>query len=256
MTDYADNYQQPSESDLALLSAYLDNELDDVTRQAVQARLAHEPLLQQALDELQFTCEMLRALPDAVPPRSFTLDPAQVAPRPTAPIWGSSWLVRLSGALTGLLVVMLTVGGLATLLSVPMQQAQPLPAAAPVANIDMTAVTREADNMATERAPLPTGGIAGSPDVAGSSHSTTLLPEVAADGAADTAPQAIPTAVQGIGASDTSSPNTREADVETTLPNADAPVAATLPAWVLILLGTAMLATAAGLLLWLRHRRT
>ncbi len=258
MTDYRDHYQPLSDDDLALLSDYLDNALDASACAALQARLAREPLLQQALDELQLTCELMRALPDVVPPRSFTLDPAQVSQRSVAGgIWRTNWLMmRFSGALTGLLVVLLTVGGLATLISVPMQQTQ-----------QSVAVNYEPMEPATSdqivAGPPSTAGIAGSPDVAGSSHSTTLLPNVTAadeeapvapESAGKAAPQAIPTAMQGLATSDTSSPDTREADVDPTLHTVEQQPIASMPTWVPLTLGSGMLIAAGALLVWLRRR--
>jgi len=64
--------------DLDRLSAYLDNTLSPADRARLEARLAREPELRAALNDLRVTVRLLRALPTLKPPRSFTLTAAQV----------------------------------------------------------------------------------------------------------------------------------------------------------------------------------
>jgi hypothetical protein len=64
--------------DFDRLSAYLDNQLSERERAALEARLKAEPELRATLGELRLMVRALRALPPAKAPRSFTLTPAQV----------------------------------------------------------------------------------------------------------------------------------------------------------------------------------
>ncbi|MGQ9927141.1 MAG: anti-sigma factor family protein [Chloroflexaceae bacterium] len=102
-----------SDSDLELLSAYIDNALSVAERTNLERRLAADPRLRAELEELQATTQLLRQLAPVRPPRSFTLDPA-TAPRP-APAFRLSWFMQLGSGLVGLaLVVLATVQLLAS----------------------------------------------------------------------------------------------------------------------------------------------
>ena len=61
--------------DLESLSAYADGALSPVERRDIDARLAQDPALRQALAQIRATSTLLRALPQVRPPRSFTLTP-------------------------------------------------------------------------------------------------------------------------------------------------------------------------------------
>jgi hypothetical protein len=101
-------YTQPNnlpESDLELLSAYIDNQLTIAERTALDKRLAAEPLLRSELDELRATRRVLRDLPALPPPRSFTLDPATV--KQTRSFFPWRWALQLGGGLAGLALVAL-----------------------------------------------------------------------------------------------------------------------------------------------------
>ena len=78
------------DDDLLLLSSYLDGELPPAEADEVSRRLADDPSLQHALDELRHTVHLLYELSPPPLPRSFALDPA------TAP--AQSWWQRLWGA--------------------------------------------------------------------------------------------------------------------------------------------------------------
>jgi hypothetical protein len=95
--------QQLNDEDFEQLSAYLDGQLAAVERDLLEARLEREPTLRVALDELRATTRLLRELPPARPPRSFTLDTAQIPPR--AGWWNLPRLVQLAGPLAAVLVV-------------------------------------------------------------------------------------------------------------------------------------------------------
>jgi hypothetical protein len=60
------DYDQQSELDDELLSAYLDDELSPEDRAAVEARLATDPGAQQLLHQLRAVCEAVQALPQEV----------------------------------------------------------------------------------------------------------------------------------------------------------------------------------------------
>jgi hypothetical protein len=77
-----------NDSDLDLLSAYIDRRLSAEERAALERRLDREPALRGQLDELSATVALLRDLEPARPPRSFALDPAVVAPRRA---WSFPW---------------------------------------------------------------------------------------------------------------------------------------------------------------------
>ncbi|GAB4110232.1 MAG: zf-HC2 domain-containing protein [Roseiflexaceae bacterium] len=74
---------QLNSDDTELLSAYLDQQLNDQERRALEARLDRDADLRQQLEELRATVTLLRSLEPLRPPRSFTIAPEQ-AQRPRA----------------------------------------------------------------------------------------------------------------------------------------------------------------------------
>ncbi|HWQ13291.1 MAG TPA: anti-sigma factor, partial [Roseiflexaceae bacterium] len=94
---------QLNDEDLELLSAYIDSRLSAAERAALEERLSREPALRAILDELRATVSALRSLEPARPPRSFTLDPAQVRPR-AGPFSLFTGLLPLAGPLVAVLV--------------------------------------------------------------------------------------------------------------------------------------------------------
>lgn len=87
------------------LSAYVDGALPDRERLAVEQQLQADSALAAELRELQTTVAMLRDMPPVRAPRSFTLDPATVAPRRS---WAFGW--QRWATVLGMLVLMATVG--------------------------------------------------------------------------------------------------------------------------------------------------
>jgi hypothetical protein len=73
-----------SDTDAELLSAYLDNLLDEPERIALEARLATEEPLRRELAALRQTVALLNALPPRRAPRNYTLTPDMLR-RPPAP---------------------------------------------------------------------------------------------------------------------------------------------------------------------------
>jgi hypothetical protein len=95
----------PTEADLELLSAYLDNQLSIAERVGLEQRLRAEPLLRTELEELRATADLLRNLEPVQPPRSFTLDPA-TAPRRVRFV-PFAWVMQLGSGLAGMALVLL-----------------------------------------------------------------------------------------------------------------------------------------------------
>jgi hypothetical protein len=79
---------QLNDADLELLSAYIDSQLDDSERAALERRLTQEPVLRGVLDELRATVGLLHDLEPLRPPRSFMLAVPATAPRR---FWRFQW---------------------------------------------------------------------------------------------------------------------------------------------------------------------
>ena len=87
---------QLSNRDLERLSAYLDGALSEKEASRLEARLREEPTLQQALQELKKTAQMVASLSEISLPRSFTLTPEMVGIRDRPRIYP---VMRLATAL-------------------------------------------------------------------------------------------------------------------------------------------------------------
>src|ERR687896_527533 len=91
-----------NEDEKSELVAYLDGELDDVTTQAVEAKLAINPEARAELDALKQTWGLLDLLPKASPSANFThrtmerltLEKVGRSGSKTLPMHGSSVLAR------------------------------------------------------------------------------------------------------------------------------------------------------------------
>jgi hypothetical protein len=119
----------PTEADLELLSAYLDNQLSVAERVGLEQRLRAEPLLRTELEELRATAGLLRNLEPVQPPRSFTLDPA-TAPRRVR-FFPFAWVMQLGSGLAGMALVLLaSVQLLAAPQMAPAMESAPAPMAA------------------------------------------------------------------------------------------------------------------------------
>jgi anti-sigma factor RsiW len=68
-----------TEQDFELFSAYLDGDLSDADRAALEARLAAEPELRRELEALRQTVALVRSLPELKAPRSYALTAAALA---------------------------------------------------------------------------------------------------------------------------------------------------------------------------------
>ncbi len=71
-----------TERDYELLSAYIDGELPDSERLALERRLQEEDFLQRELTALQQSVILINHLPTLRAPRDFALDASMVEPRP------------------------------------------------------------------------------------------------------------------------------------------------------------------------------
>ncbi len=68
------------------LSAYIDGELDPSAAERLERHLAECGRCRQEMEQLRTTVAALQELPAVEPPRSFTLSPERVAPRPPMPV--------------------------------------------------------------------------------------------------------------------------------------------------------------------------
>lgn len=190
-----------SDSDLELLSAYIDNALSVAERVNLERRLAADPRLRAELEELQATTRLLRRLAPVRPPRSFTLDPAR-APRP-APAFRFNWFMQLGSGLAGLALVLLATIQLLT--SAP-GAVGIAPAAAPApAAVEVSPMGAKTSPQAEMNAPAATSaagaGVASTPEDAASQPQATAPPAAdasaapaSADSARESAPEPLATA--------------------------------------------------------------
>lgn len=91
-------------NDYELLSAYIDGELTEAERAALEARLQAEPRLQRELQSLQQTTSLIRQMPELKAPRDFTLDIAVKRPARVLPFTLTATFSALSTAAAVLLV--------------------------------------------------------------------------------------------------------------------------------------------------------
>ncbi len=125
-----------TDQDYDLLSAYLDNDLTDPERSALDARLQAEPELRAEVEALRATVDLIRSLPPLSAPRDYVLDkrlfrPARVWIFPATPAFSA-----ISAAAATLLVVL----GLMTLFSAnrPQPAALEAPQMAALATVPIT----------------------------------------------------------------------------------------------------------------------
>lgn len=167
---------QLNDSDLELLSAYIDSQLTSDERLALEVRLLNEPALRMALDELRATVSILRDLEPIRPPRSFTIDPATVQQPAATGWWNWMRIFQVAGSLAVVFacafISISVMGGAGGGAGVPMSAAAP--------TIAPFAATRESAAGSAPAAPMT----ANEPEAA--------LPEPTAAPAATSAPQPTP----------------------------------------------------------------
>lgn len=98
-----------SPADLEQLSAYLDEGLSARAKTQLEARLAAEPSLAAALNQVRLTRAMLRRAPQRRVPRSFVLSRKQ-ASQPAKSFFGSWNSFNFASALASLLLVFTLIG--------------------------------------------------------------------------------------------------------------------------------------------------
>jgi hypothetical protein len=207
---------QLNDGDNELLSAYIDNQLAAGERGALEERLRHEPGLQAALEDLRGTVAVLRELDPLPLPRSFTLDPAAFARRPS-PWFG--WL-RLGATLASVLLAMTFAvdlvgrgGGMST----------SAPAAAPAPQSSDSAAAERSALMLATAAPAAMATAAPAPPApaaAPMAAAPTAAPMAAAEAPE---PTAAPMAAAAPAPEPTAAPAADMAlPTQTALPNADA----------------------------------
>jgi hypothetical protein len=142
--------------DFDWLSAYLDDQLPARDRAALEARLAAEPALRAALDDLRLTVRALRALPLVKPPRSFTLTPAQASGVRVAPRRGPLFpVLRFATALSAVALAVVVAGDLGGgFLTASVRQDATAGGEAEVALVTVTETVEEV--IVPAEAPLPT----------------------------------------------------------------------------------------------------
>lgn len=203
----------PAEALDEQLSAYIDGDLSEAGATAIEARLAAEPELRDALDGMQQIRDLLGDLGEAAAPRAFTLE----APPARAGLPRMELFARLGAAVSALLLAAVLVGDSVTTSGVGVESAsiaqpatlQAAPAAAPeeraTTEQQATAETESADaesaatpEVATLAAPAPATTAAAADDTraapAPATAPTPLQPQTN-DGAAATEEPA-PTAEQ------------------------------------------------------------
>ncbi len=238
---------QLNDRDLELISAYIDGQLSAEERREVERRLDNEANLRLAYEELRATVQVLRDLEPVRPPRSFTLDPANVAlQRPPATRLGWGRLLQVAGVFAAVLVA--AIGTLSVIgslgsgapASAPMVAA---PTTAPASPLELreSAPTPERSDIAAAPATLDDG----SGPVAPQARATV----VATEGAAlpDVVPQPTIVTTPAI-----SSPGT--VDLARPKPPADSTPPATSPDLTLLLTLAVVALAAGGVLLWRRRK--
>lgn len=233
---------QPADNDLELLSAYIDNQLADHERLALETRIGAEPLLKHTLDELRTTVSTLRAVRAIAPPRSFMLDPALATVRRRWSLWPV-----FGGLAAALVAVLFTSQLLVSPPNTPMMEASNAQSAGVPQPADIALLATSAP--AATAAPAMPAAASAPIDPAASK-----LPDAGAmtagGASADAAAALSTTAPPDLSAARSSSPDTRV--LELPVP----PVVAAAPLDRLpIFAGLALLALGgAALVVWLRWR--
>ena len=222
--------KEPTFHDVEQLSAYLDGRLSPKENARLQARLAASPQLQDLLQDLSQSRELLRSLPQRRSPRNFTLSPQRAGIRPPLP--RAYPVLRLA---SGLALALFAFTFLANFIRLPVASSATLAAQAP------------ADTARVGLAPMATAAPTQAPQASGGEFSPTPTPEM---GIALAPPQ--PTSVPpGLGAG----PAPTEAPTSAAAAAKAAPTQPSFPAWQAALLGLGLLLAALALLVRWRADR-
>lgn len=118
MDQQRNNTPELNERDFEQLSAYIDEQLSEEERSALEARLHEDAFLRTELQSMQRTVALIRTLPPMQAPRNFTLSAADAAEieqeeppkRIVRPSFGGGWIAGLAAAfvivLVGIVVVL------------------------------------------------------------------------------------------------------------------------------------------------------
>ncbi|MEI6777199.1 MAG: hypothetical protein WCK70_09870 [Chloroflexales bacterium] len=239
------------DSDLELLSSYIDNRLGAAERAELERRLGAEPRLRAELEDLRATTTLLRELDPLPLPRSFTLDRA-TAPRRRS-FLSLAWLMQLSGGLAGLALVLMAslqmMGSMAAP-SASMSSVGSMPTLAPVAArqteaTQAPAATQEPTMAEVAAAPM---AVVAAP-TSGPAATAASLSAAAVAPASDAVQQTNP-----VGGS--SLPDTHIPVTPAPMPTAKAvPARAEFPVGLSFGLGVVLLALAIGSFVFTRSRR-
>lgn len=243
------------------ISTYLDQQLSPTAQARLEDRLAHEPELSQAFENLRRQRTVLRALPRQRAPRNFTLTPAMAGQPARQPGYPA---LRLVSALASLVLVVLLVGELVN---------QRLGMTQVASDLQIEMVEEEAPAMLMQEA-APAAELEQPVEVAPEAGALAPLPTVPVEDArkaAESTPAEAPSAKK-IAPEETPAPAMLEAapaEAETTILEAasEAGAAVEAPAprpqifgldrslWRTLEILAALLAVLAGLAWWLLHRR-
>jgi len=255
---------QLNDHDLELLSSYIDGQLGADERREIERRLRDDAALRRAYDELRATVQALRDLEPLRPPRSFTFDPAVVAPPQPAARLGWGRLLQVAGVFAAILIA--AIGTLSVLGSLgagaPQMAAAPtVPAVAPMVAAAPTVAPAAtmAPLSARENAPAPAAGApaitsdqaAGAPALESAPEASPLATPAAA-AAAEPAPEAAP--AQTVATPAISSPGTTDLVPPTPAPESPAPAAAGPDVLLILMIAVVVVLAGGGVWLWRRSR--
>lgn len=168
------------ERDYELLSAYIDGELNDSERAALETRLNSEDDLRRELATLRQTVALVNQLPKLKAPRNFTLEKSAVMPR-TLPFPMTAAFSALSAAAAVLLLVfggyLLAFSGSGTNLAAPQPSTMSQIAQAPTIIVTETGLALDQTVMASPT--LRRDGIDGAQNQQDAQESAAEEPETA-----------------------------------------------------------------------------
>lgn len=137
-----------SRRDWELLSTYLDDALDAGQKEQLVARLESSSEFRKALDELRSTRQLLRLVPQARPPRHFTLTREMLAARKG--FWSQALSLNLLSAAATIMLVIVIIGDIGSSSGLLLEARAP-------ALVAQDALQVEAAEMEKMSSPVPGG---------------------------------------------------------------------------------------------------
>ncbi|HEY0739661.1 MAG TPA: hypothetical protein VGD69_32350 [Herpetosiphonaceae bacterium] len=202
--NHTDNYDE-------LLSAYIDNAVDLGERHQAAQLIASCAACAQQVQELRMFRELLRELPNVQPRRSFTLDPATVAPQRRLLFPTLRWSSLVAALLFVVVLGVDVLGG-----SAPQSA---MPASAPVAESAAKGYPQQFDSSGTS------GGSADTMMAQGSPEASTPADQGAAESAGGPVPAEEPAASASPAANTVGEAAVPEASAAASPPSVAAPAA-------------------------------